>query len=189
MQFIKLLGFRKHIVQNFRFDVSTLAVAIIALGFSIWQGREQIKHNHVSVEPRFTSYFSNSSKEKQWGIYIINNGMGTGFVNELNVFVDGVEVPDHEWGKFYSAISYLKLNPLCFLFGGPRKNDSFKVGEEVFLIEAQPEDVPLVPKSCFNDRVLLIEYQKERLNYILEVKSIYGDEFKYMYSNNTQIKI
>ena len=176
-------------LKNFKVDISTLIIAIIALGFTIWQGREQIKHNHISVEPRFTSYFSNNSKEKKWGVYILNNGLGTGFVKELTVLVDGIEVPDHEWGKFYSAISALKLNPLCFLLGGPRKNDSFAVGEEIFLIEAQPENTALVPKSCATDRLLLMVYQKERLNYKLEIESIYGDRFDYIYSNNTQTKI
>ena len=177
-------------MQNFKIDISTLTVAIIALGFTIWQGREQIKHNHVSVEPRLTSYFSTNGKEKQWGIYILNNGLGTGFVKELTVLVDDVEVPNHKWGRFYSAINSLELNPLCFFVGGPRENDSFKVGEEIFLIEAQPENTALVPKSCAQDRLLLMKYQQEeRLNYKLEVESIYGDKFEYTYSNNTQTKI
>ncbi len=76
-------------MKSYRLDLSALVVAIIALGFSIWQGREQVRHNHISVEPRLTSYFSIDGKQKLWGVYVINNGMGTGFVEELNVFVDG----------------------------------------------------------------------------------------------------
>lgn len=166
-------------MKKIKTDISALVVAIIALGFSIWQGNRQIEHNHVSVEPRFTSYFSNNGKEDQWGIYIFNNGMGTGFVKKLTVLVDGKDVPDHEFGKFYSAAKVLGLNVFCFLYGGPRENDSFQVGEEIFLIEAQPKNQPLVPKSCAKDRLLLKKYQRERLNYILHVESIYGDEFKY----------
>ncbi len=44
-------------------DIVTLSIAVIALGLSIWQGNNQIEHNHVSVEPRVTSYFSNHGPE------------------------------------------------------------------------------------------------------------------------------
>ena len=169
-------------------DTTALFVAIIALGLSIWQGRAQIIHNHVSVEPRINSYFSSNKKDEQHGIYIINNGMGTAFVSKLDVYVDGQIVQNHEYGKFYSAVLKLKLNPFCFIVGNPRPNDSFKVGEEQFLIEARKKDL-LSPKKCPKEHGLLMEYQKNRLDYKLEFESIYGDRFKYSYAENIQIEI
>lgn len=174
-------------MHKYAIDISALLVAVIALGFSIWQGRTQIEHNHITVEPRINSYFSSNEKEDKWGIYLINNGMGAAFVSELTVLVDGVEVPDHEWGRFFSALRVLDLNILCFTAGGPRKNDSFQVGEEQFLIEASKE-TPLTPRTCPAERLRLMEYQKDRLDYTLKIESIYGDEFVYRYSKNEQVK-
>lgn len=168
-------------------EAFTLSIAVIALLFSIWQGREQIKHNHISVEPRINSYFSNCSddcKNSDWGIYLINNGMGTAFVNDLEVFIDGRPMPNHEYGKFYEAIIALKLNPLCFLVGNPRPNDSFQVGSEKFLIKFR-EDSPSV---CLVQKVLFRKYQKDRLNYRLTIESIYDDKFVYNYSENKQVR-
>ncbi len=172
---------------NFKVNYS-LVVAIIALTFSIWQGRAQIAHNYVSVEPRVNSYFSNNGKEDQWGVYITNNGMGTAFVKSLDVYVDGKIVPNHKYGKFYSAVLKLNLNPGCFMMGGPRPNDSFQVGDEQFLIEAK-EYTTITPKSCPLNRLQLMEYQKTRLDYKLRIESIYGDLFEYHYAKNIQVGI
>ena len=162
-------------------EIFTLAIAVIALGFSIWQGNNQIEHNHVSVEPRVNSYFSN---EGEWGISIINNGMGTAFVKSLDIKVNGESVSDHEFGKFYQAVVTLDLNPMCFITGDPRPNDSFQVGKEVFLIKSNEK----APKSCNLDKFLLWEYQKNKLDYELVIESIYGDTFTYKYSKNRQVK-
>ncbi|WP_444905432.1 hypothetical protein ACJJIQ_09610 [Microbulbifer sp. ANSA003] len=175
-------------MRKYVIDFSALLVACIALGLTIWQGRTQIEHNHITLEPRINSYFSNNSKEGQWGIYLVNNGMGTGFVSDLIVLVDGVEVPENERGKFFSALIALNLNPLCFMVGAPRPNDSIQVGDEKFIVEATEEGL-LIPQSCPRERLRLMEYQRNRLDYILKIKSIYGDEFMYQYSKNEQVRI
>lgn len=182
------LNFKVWNLRKFTIDLLAIFVAAIALIFSILQGKEQINHNHISVEPRINSYFTINGKEDKWGIYVINNGMGTAFVSDLTVLVDGVPVADHEWGKFYSAVISLKLNPLCFIYGGPRPNDSFPVGKEQILIEGN-KDNPIAPKTCPIDYLRLQEYQKERLDYQLKIKSIYGDTFEYQFSKNEQVDI
>ncbi|WP_202369695.1 hypothetical protein [Pseudomonas sp. MWU318] len=166
-------------------DKLALTVAALALGATIWQGQAQIKHNHVSVEPRITSYFSNNGNKDQWGIYAFNNGMGNAFVESLEVYVDGKAVADHPYGKFFSAVNALGLDPLCFLIGGPRPNDAFQVGSEERLIEANPK----APKTCALSNLMLQKYANERVDYELVFKSIYGDRFKYRYSKNSQVAL
>jgi len=97
-------------------------------------------------------------------------------------------VPDHKYGKFYSAVLKLNLNPMCFIIGGPRPNDSFQIGHEQFLIEAR-KDTLITPKSCPLNRLQLMEYQKKRLDYKLKIESIYGDLFEYHYLKNIQVGI
>jgi hypothetical protein len=172
-------------VTSTNVDKLALAVALLALGATFWQAQAQIKHNHVSVEPRITSYFSNNDNKDQWGIYAFNNGMGNAFVESLEVYVDGKAVPDHPYGKFFSAVTTLGLDPLCFLIGGPRPNDAFQVGSEERLIEANPK----APKTCALNKLLLQAHARKRVDYELVIKSIYGDRFKYRYSTNSQTAI
>jgi len=75
--------------------MAAINISLIALYFEIWQGKEQIKHNYIPVLPRITSYFAYDTKQQKFGIYIINNGLGSAFVTQLRFFVDGQEVPDH----------------------------------------------------------------------------------------------
>ncbi|EGQ7760021.1 hypothetical protein IO707_004464, partial [Vibrio vulnificus] len=168
--------------MKFKIDLLALIVAVIALGLTVWQGVTQIEHNKISVEPRFNSYFSNHSNDGQWGVYILNNGMGTGFIKQLVVFVDGRVVAEHPLGQFYSAINELKLNPSCFLVAAPRKGDSFQTNNQEILIESNPN----TDANCTQDKLLLMKYQKERFDFKLVVESIYGVEFEYRYSTNTQ---
>ena len=168
-----------------KIDIVAVVIAGIALGLTLWQGSTQIEHNKISVEPRFNSYFSNNGAHNKWGIYILNNGMGTGFVKKLDVYVDGQLVGNHKFGKFYSAIVSLNLNPTCFLIAGPRVGDSFQVGTEELLIESNPE----TEGNCSRDKLLLLEYQEDRLDYRLNIESIYGVEYEYVYSTNTQTKM
>lgn len=177
--------FVKKYVEKHVIDLTAILISITALFFAIWQGRAQIVHNHISVEPRITSYFASDAREQKFGIYIFNNGLGAAFVKSLTVFVDGKEVPDHKWGKFFSAAVKLDLNPMCFLFGGPRPHDSFSVGKSIYLIEAQPNP----PINCSGDQLMLMQYQETRLNYKLVMESIYGDEFEYTYWGNNQKRL
>ncbi|MFG0803630.1 hypothetical protein [Leclercia sp. GLN_9] len=158
-------------------------IAIISLVFTIWQGKEQIRHNHISVEPRMNAYFSNDTRKNQWGIYIINNGMGTAFIKKISVTVDGQEVEAVNDNVFVGAVKALGLDYNCFVIGGPRPNDSFKVGEEIFHIEDRETG-----SQCAKDRLLLkwASQAPHKLDFVIDIQSIYGDKFRYIYSLNKQ---
>ncbi|WP_148244424.1 hypothetical protein [Enterobacter asburiae] len=179
----------RHFLTTYRDSILALTgiiIAIISLGFAIWQGREEIKHNHISVEPRINAYFANDGRKNQWGIYAINNGMGTAFVNRMTVIVDGKPVDTIDNNIFYGAVLALGLRAECFVIGGPRPNDSFKVGEEIFLVEARGSDT-----SCAEDLLRLKRASKDPhlLDFVLDTESIYGDKFRYTYSLNRQVRL
>jgi len=163
-----------------------IILASASLGFTIWQGKQEIKHNHVSVEPRINAYFSNDGRKNMWGIYIINNGMGTAFVKNLTVRVNGEPVDAVEGNVFVGAVKALGLNAGCFIIGGPRPNDSFKVGEEIFLIEARDFDA-----KCSGDLITLrlASMNPKRFDFVLDTESIYGDKFRYVFSQNHQSRM
>ncbi|HBQ8029078.1 TPA: hypothetical protein L8S82_004745 [Klebsiella aerogenes] len=179
----------RHFLTTYRDSILALTgiiIAIISLGFAIWQGREEIRHNHISVEPRINAYFSNDGRKNQWGIYAINNGMGTAFVNRVVVMVNGKPVEPVDNNIFFGAVLALGLNAKCFVIGGPRPNDTFKVGEEIFLVEARGSD-----KNCAEDRLRVkwASQDPHQLDFVLDTESIYGDKFRYTYSQNRQVKL
>ncbi|GDX07551.1 hypothetical protein [Buttiauxella sp. A111] len=178
----------RHFLTTYRDSILASAgiiIAMISLVFAIWQGREEIKHNHISVEPRMNAYFSIDGRKNQWGIYVINNGMGTAFVNGVTVTVNGKPVDAVDNNIFVRAVQALGLRAECFAIGGPRPNDSFKVGEEIFLVEARDFD-----KKCASDllRLKWASQQPHQLDFVLDTESIYGDKFRYTYSQNRQVK-
>ncbi|HBR6978674.1 hypothetical protein [Klebsiella aerogenes] len=162
-----------------------IIIALLSLWFTWSQSQEQIKHNHISVEPRMNAYFSNDGRANKSGIYIINNGMGTAFVSAISATVNGKKVEPVAGNIFVGAVQALGLDIQCFVIGGPRPNDSFKVGEEIFLIEARGTD-----ERCSGDSLILrsAALDSARLDFVLDIESIYGDRFRYVYSQNKQIK-
>ncbi len=136
------------------------------------------------------AYFTNDGDEGKWGLYIYNSGMGTAYIKNLDVFVDKKPVPKHKDGSFHSATQELKLNPMCFLTGLYLPNNSIPVEQEGHLITAKKnfERTGLKYKQCAGDR-LKLKIIKKRLDFKLKIESIYGDEFIYQFSNNTQTKI
>lgn len=109
-----------------------IIVAVFSLYFTQEQSKEQIKHNHISVEPRINAYVSNDGRINKSGLYIINNGMGTAFVSNITVMVDGKKIDPVGDNIFLASVHALGLDITCFVIGGPRPGDSFRVGDEVF---------------------------------------------------------
>ncbi|WP_426234812.1 hypothetical protein [Pseudomonas sp. TWP3-2] len=166
-------------------NIATVSIALFALGFSIWQGDVQRTHNHVSLEPRINAYYSNDQKADREGLYLINNGMGPAFVEKLEVTVDGKTVSEGDMGKFGAALHPLGLSSGCLTIGGPRPNDSFKVGEEIALIELSKNAPPICAFSALKMRTAFTD----GLDFTVIVKSIYGDRFEYNFKKNIQIPL
>ncbi|GFZ62896.1 hypothetical protein PSE10A_54070 [Pseudomonas amygdali pv. eriobotryae] len=162
-------------------NFATVSIALIALVFSASQLYLQRIQNHVSVEPRLNAYYTNEAKLDNEGFHIVNNGLGPAFVESLDVMVSGKKVDASR--KFSEAGRLLGLNTECLSMGEPRPNDSIKTGEEILLLG--------VPKAgdaskCAKTRLDLFLMKPGSLDFIITVKSIYGDRFKYQFSKNVQ---
>ncbi|ELV2175703.1 TPA: hypothetical protein ACQ726_002565, partial [Escherichia coli] len=87
-----------------------IIVAVFSLYFTQEQSKEQIKHNHISVEPRINAYVSNDGRINKSGLYIINNGMGTAFVSNITVMVDGKKIDPVGDNIFLASVHALGLD-------------------------------------------------------------------------------
>lgn len=173
------------VLEKSNIDKLSLVIGICALGLSLWQGYQQKVQNHVAVEPRINAYFKLDGKTDQNGVYIFNNGLGPAYVESLKVVVDGEPVTEAMYGSFVGALNSMRLGTDCFTVGGPRPNDSLKLGEEIGLIELSKN----APDSCALVKLLLGEKVRRHLDFTLIVKSIYGDRFQYNFQSNTQVAL
>lgn len=163
-------------------NAATVSIAVIALIFSASQLYLQRVQNHVSVEPRLNAYYTNEAKLDNEGVHVINNGLGPAFVESLDVMVNGREIEGSR--KFFEAAKSLGLDTECLSTGEPRANDSLKTGEEILLLGV-PEDGDSI--KCAITRLKLGRLKPNSLDFILTVKSIYGDRFTYQFSKNAQV--
>ncbi|WP_460154826.1 hypothetical protein [Pseudomonas sp. S1_F04] len=165
-------------------NVATVSIALIALIFSASQLYLQRVQNHVSVEPRLNAYYTNEAKLDNEGVHIINNGLGPAYVESLDVIVNGKKIDGPK--KFFEAARLLGLNTECLSIGEPRPNDSLKTGEEILLLGVPKAGEPL---KCGKTRLDLLLMKPSSLDFIITVKSIYGDRFTYQFSKNFQVSL
>ncbi|WP_072164792.1 hypothetical protein [Photorhabdus aegyptia] len=60
----------RHVFNEYRDTILAfvgIIIVSISLGFALWQERVEIKHHHVSVEPRINAYFSNDGRKNMSG--------------------------------------------------------------------------------------------------------------------------
>lgn len=148
-------------------------IALCALGLSIWQAQATLRHNHVSVEPRLSIYFSNDAKKGKFGLYVSNNGLGPAYIDQFRLLVNGKHITDPSLGEWPAYFKALNLNPFCFVYGTPYPKTSLRHGSEEILIEKKESG----PIECASDVMRLVEAFP---NTQIEIKyqSIYGDEFQ-----------
>ena len=85
--------------------ISSVFIALVALGFSIWQGRKTIQHNKLSVTPHidFISFFDTQSKML---IYkVLNNGIGPAVIEKVSIFISGKLMEDFSIEGFTKVLS------------------------------------------------------------------------------------
>ncbi len=70
--------------------LSSLVIAICALGFTIWQTRSSIIHDKLSVKPYLSTWRTLS--EDYLAVKIHNNGLGPAKIKSFGIYVDGQKI-------------------------------------------------------------------------------------------------
>jgi len=72
-------------------SISTLVVALCALGFTAWQISVQRNHNRISVRPHLFSFTTRDKHDNiaRLQILLINNGLGPAFINRFQIYYKG----------------------------------------------------------------------------------------------------
>jgi hypothetical protein len=100
--------------------ITSAAVALCALAFSLWQASQARKHNRLSVKPHLTTWVHRDDEKGRLVLDLINNGLGPAIIEHFFVTLDGVSLghdslegiekllqklfPDTPYGASYAAL-------------------------------------------------------------------------------------
>lgn len=75
-------------------SLASAAVALCALGVTVWQGRQNNRHNKMSVRPKLTASenYQDDDNERTVSFELINSGFGPAIIKDFILVYDGKEV-------------------------------------------------------------------------------------------------
>lgn len=151
--------------------ICAVAIALIALGISIWQGYLARKHNHLSVKPHI-NIENTKVNGSAFTTSLNNNGIGPAFISSLSISCDGKNHPiknHNDYKKLFNLIGIdLSLYPhVVTVFD---KNTSLTQGasRSLFKFPSTEDDDELSEKLL---NVL------PRLSIDIKYKCIYGNTY------------
>lgn len=147
--------------------ISTILMALCALGTSFWQGYTLKQHNKLSVRPmlQFEANFQRNSDNKIfYEVLVNNNGLGPAEVIEAKFILNGhIYDTAHQ---LWPALGF-ELDPNCLGAGNVKR--FYKVADQQMVIRT-------LDKSC-----LLSDEQYQKLDQQLQIRlvyrSLYEEEF------------
>lgn len=82
--------------ENWEIYISTtsLVIALCALGVTVWQGKQNYRHNKMSVRPKLTASenYEDDEDGRNVTFELINSGFGPATIKEFVLYYDGKEI-------------------------------------------------------------------------------------------------
>lgn len=152
---------------NTSIALASAAVALCALGVTIWQGKQNYKHNKLSVRPFLRTFeYSDTlnSKTGRLTFELMNCGIGPAIIKNFVLLYEGKEVSRNNRKTYYEFLQKLLVDfdNLKISMYGP--GAAMQTGEKLLLLsfayDLKKQDIGFADK----------------LNLIVEYQSIYEDE-------------
>lgn len=165
-------------------------IAVCALALSMYMGWLQKINYEISVQPYITLIPTVDPKKKEYGFYIYNAGMGKGYIENVEFFINGRKVEGNNLDALKKVINYFGFNENCFAYGNPRKGDSVSL-EEINTLLAIGTGVSSLEqcKETYHGFYKVLNLENSPFTIKLKYRSIYNIFYLYDSSNNTQKKI
>ena len=145
---------------------SSIAIALMALAVTIWQGYLTRTHNRVSLRPHLTFQHKLSDSDPRFQLDIQNNGVGPAEITKFQVLLDG-KAQDH-----FEAPSWLAILDTIGL-QGRACGATYDPGEFI----AANQTLQLLKVECGRNPVTIRQVRQamQRVTVHVSYKSIYGD--------------
>jgi len=155
-------------------QAATIAIAITALGLSVWEGVQNRMHNRLSVRPILSMYTHTDLDTLSFHSTIQNNGLGPAIISSYRIFLDGKELQEAKEDPADTLKSCLKiafnLPEECFQHyrsGGFKSGYAIKPDSSFTLAK-------VIFKSVSGIDEALLEQAGKRVNIVVEYNDIYG---------------
>ncbi|SAD40690.1 hypothetical protein [Enterobacter roggenkampii] len=171
-------------------SVCGVIIALCALGFSVYMGWLQKNNYEISVQPYITLVPTVEPGKNEYGFYLYNAGMGKGYVEHIEYFLNGRKVEDSNSDALIQIVNYFGFNKDCFAYGHPRKGDSVSLGEMNTLLALGAGVASLAQcKKTYEDFYKVLRAQNNAFTVKLRYRSIYNISYLYDSSDNSLRKI
>jgi hypothetical protein len=163
--------------------IASAFIAVCALGVTVWQGRQNHKHNKMSVRPKITTMenFDDDGRNRTVSFELINSGFGPAIIKDFILVYDGEEVSKNnrktyedflkekvksQGCKIVNIVSFapdsaLLVNERCELL-----SFHHRVGEDASFINKL--DLRVNYQSIYEDETYTYDSRKDRLYHGLE---------------------
>jgi hypothetical protein len=161
--------------------ISSVVIALCALGISVWQGIQTRKHNKLSFRPHLTTWTHSNIEKGFYAIELINNGLGPAIIESFTVKIDGKQIsgegaepiekalkilfPNHTYqshhsyvAKGYSMAAKERCTVVAVQFTGPHLPSPEFVEHAINRGELE------ISYKSFYEEVFHLFTQKEKLN-------------------------
>lgn len=171
-------------------SVSSVFIAFCALGLSVYMGWAQKNNYEISVQPYITLVPTVQPGKGEYGFYLYNAGMGKGYIENIEYFLNGRKIDGDNSSALASVVSYFGFNKDCFAYGNPRKGDSVSLDEMNTLLALGAGVSSLSQCRYTYEGFFKVLNAKDNVFSIrLQYKSIYNISYLYNSSDNSQKKL
>ncbi|MFJ5442829.1 hypothetical protein [Pectobacterium sp. CHL-2024] len=168
-------------------SLASVIVALCALGLSVYQGYLQKKNYEISVQPYITLVPTIDGSKNEYGYYIYNAGLGNGYIDKIQYFINGREIKGDNIGSLRQVVHHFGFLDECFAYGNPRKGDSVALDKMNVLlsISSSASSINECKNTIDNFHKNLSE---SRPNFTVKIwyNSIYNIRYLYDSSKNIQ---
>lgn len=158
--------------------ISSVVIALCALVFTIWAGWLTHKHNKLSVKPHLTTCVNRRTELHQYGIEIVNNGLGPAVIDSFVVKLDGNEMKGHATEPIESILKALFVDS-SYKYEATTLDVGYSMPSN--------EKRPLVTVQFLEPFTITPEDFEEKLSrceLLIEYSNYYGDSFTYSWESS-----
>ncbi|MUK27099.1 hypothetical protein [Aliivibrio fischeri] len=90
---------------NLIISISSIVIAVSALGATIYQAYLNRKHNRIAVTPHLHYWSKNDELNNTYSLEVINNGIGPARITKFELMLNGTIVEEKGMSKVSNTIS------------------------------------------------------------------------------------
>jgi len=156
-------------------SLASAVVAACALGVTVWQGRQNYKHNKMSVRPKLTASedYEDDDKGRTVTFKLINAGFGPAVIKDFVLVYDGKEVANNNRKAYEDFLTQLSKDVVFQSLYSFIPDSSLLAGERYELFSFRHkhgQDVSFIDKlnlrvnyqSIYEDEIFVYDSKKDR---------------------------